>query len=198
VNRLTRLKGSLLVAMLAALMTWPATSYAGVHQIWDEAHLFQIDTLDAVNATLQQINERFDKDLMIETFASIPDDFKQRYTDEEREKFYDGWSIAEGRQLGVNGIVILVTGEPRHLHVVVGNETRKLAFTLADRDELVTQLTTAFRAKQYDAGIKAAAQFVHDRMTKNLAAARNQPGPNTRPGSAPATQPAKDQGPGSF
>ena len=59
--------------------------------------LFQVDTLDAVNATLQQINERFDKDLMIETFASIPDDFKQCYTDEEREKFYDGWSIAEGR-----------------------------------------------------------------------------------------------------
>jgi uncharacterized membrane protein YgcG len=203
VNWLSRLKTSVLtVALLAAFIAWPARASAGEHQVWDEAHLFKLDTLDQVNATLQQINERFDKDLMVETFASIPDDFKQRYTDQDREKFYDGWAIAEARQLGINGILILITGEPRHLHVVVGYDTRKVAFTLADRDELVSQLTAAFRTKQYDAGIVAGAKFVHDRMTKNMAAAASsRPGPSTRPGATtgPSTQPAKkDDGPGSF
>lgn len=200
-NWLTRFKGSIGgIVLLGALALQPATSSAGLHQVWDEAHLFKLETLDQVNASLQQINERFDKDLMIETYASIPDDFKQRYTDQEREKFYDGWAIAEGRQLGVNGILILITGEPRHLHVVVGYETRKVAFTLADKDELVTLITNSFRNKDYDAGIAAGVKFVHDRMTRNLAAAaNNHPGPATRPAStAPATQPAKNDGPGSF
>ena len=188
------------VALLAVIMMWPVAASAGVHQLWDEAHLFKLETLDQVNATLQQISDRFDKDLMIETFASIPDDFKQRYTDQERDKFYEGWAISEARQLGINGILVLITGEPRHLHVVVGYDTRKLAFTLADKDELVTLLTTAFRAKQYDAGMTAAAKFVQDRMTRNVAAAGNRHGATTRPGATttPTTQPAKDNGPGSF
>jgi hypothetical protein len=88
VHWLTRLKGSIVaVALLSALVVRPVKTSAGIHQVWDEAHLFKLETLDQVNASLQQINERFDKDLMIETYASIPDDFKQRYTDQEREKF---------------------------------------------------------------------------------------------------------------
>jgi hypothetical protein len=85
--------------------------------------------------------------------------------------------------------------------VVVGYETRKVAFTLADKDELVTLITNSFRNKEYDAGITAGVKFVHDRMTRNLAAAgNNRPGPSTRPGdkSGPTTQPAKNDGPGSF
>jgi len=201
VNRPTRSTKSawqklwMMTAMLAAMVSLPALSQAGVHQIWDQAHLFQVDTLDGVNATLAQIRERFDKDLMIETFPSIPDDFKQHYTDDDREKFYEGWAVSEARSLGVNGLLILITGQPRHLHIVVGYDTRKVGFTLADRDELVARLTNAFRAKQFDAGMKDAAQFVLDRMTRNYAAAKAQPA--TRPAASPATRPA-NEGPGSF
>jgi uncharacterized membrane protein YgcG len=199
VNWLTRLKGSICAAaLLVALVAQPRAASAGIHQLWDQAHLFKLETLDQVSTSLQQLNERFDKDLMIETFASIPDDFKQRYNDQDREKFYDGWAIAEGRQLGVNGILILITADPRHLHVVVGYETRKVAFTLADRDELVAQLTNSFRNKDYDGGITNAVKFVHDRMSRNLAAAATAPkGPGTRPATGPSTQPAKNDGPGS-
>jgi uncharacterized membrane protein YgcG len=163
----------------------PGVARAGVHQVWDEAHLFKAETLLEVEPILQEIDGRFYKDLMIETFPSIPDDLKKAQAQQDTITFHEGWSVVEGRALGVNGILVLVTRQPRHLHVFVGLDTRNKAFTLADRDELVTRLTSAFSAKDYDGGLLNGVKFVRDRMARNLAAA-----PATQPTSQPATMPA--------
>jgi len=176
---------SLAMAMVAAAVL-PAS--AGVHQVWDEAHFVKMETIDKADEILSDIHARFGKDLMIETFASIPDDLKPNLQKDGKDKFYDGWSISEGREMGINGLLILITGEPPHIQVTVGMDTRKKAFTLADRDELLELLAGAFRQKDFDGGILHAAQFVHDRMARNLgvgvAAA-------TQPATVPTTQPAQ-------
>jgi uncharacterized membrane protein YgcG len=182
VSRITKIVASIALSLFV-LLACPHGAAAGMHQVWDEAHFFKLQTVEDVDQTLDDIRTRFGKDLMIETFASIPDDFKQQYQTDGKEKFFEGWTVTEARGLEVNGVIILITGEPSHLQVEVGVETRKKAFTLADRDELVEQLVAAFKQKEFDRGIFQAAQFVHDRMARNMGVA---PGPTTRPATRPA------------
>ena len=168
----------------------PRPTQAGIHRVWDPAHLFKAETIQDVEQILDEISTKHLKDLMIETFPSIPDDFKRHYQEQDKAKFYEDWSVVEGRALGVNGVLILITGEPKHLHVYVGLDTRNKAFTLADRDELVQQLTKAFRDRQFDSGLIAAATFVRDRMARNLATP-----PTTQPATRPSTSPAESAAP---
>jgi uncharacterized membrane protein YgcG len=181
----------MLIAMvgLAVMLIAGRPAGAGVHQVWDEAHFLKLQTIDPVDQVLNDIQSRFGKDLMIETFASIPDDLKPNLQKDGKDKFYEGWSVSEGQELGINGLLILITGDPPHIQVTVGLDTRKKAFTLADRDELLEVLANAFRQKDFDGGILRAAQFVRDRMTRNMAAGA---GAATQPATAPATQPASN------
>ena len=164
----------LLVLSVASL------AMAGVHQIWDEAHFFKTETLDEVDKLLADIHTRFGKDLMVETFASIPEDLKQREQTDGNDKFFENWSMSEGRQLELNGVLVLITGEPHYVKVQVGLATRQSLFTLADASELADKLRSAFRAKQFDSGILEGVQFVRDRMARNLDEARTTK-PTTQP-----------------
>lgn len=156
--------------ILSALaLSVPLPASAGIHQAWDEAHFVKHQTLDKINQVLQEIRDHSGKDLMIETFASIPDDLKPNLQKDGKDKFYATWARSEAYQLGVNGVIILITGDPPHLQIEVGRDTQNKAFTLADRDELVKKLADAFSAKDFDGGLLMAAQFVRDRMAQNLA-----------------------------
>jgi uncharacterized membrane protein YgcG len=176
---------------LAILMLMIAgkPALAGEHQVWDEAHFLKLQTVDQVDKILGDIHAHFGKDLMIETFASIPDDLKPNLEKDGKDKFFEGWSVSEGQELQINGLLILITGVPPHIQITVGLDTRKKAFTLADRDQLLELLATSFRQKDFDGGILQAAQFVRDRMAKNLAGGA---GAATQPTTAPTTQPIKN------
>jgi uncharacterized membrane protein YgcG len=184
-------KHALTWALSLGVLAYPAVVCAGVHQVWDEAHLFKAETLLDVEPVLLDIDAKYYKDLMIETFPSIPDDLKNAHSTQDMTKFYEGWSIVEGNALKVNGILIIITAQSRHLHVYVGLDTRKKAFTLADRDELVNLLTTAFKARNYDGGLLDGVKFVRDRMAKNLAEApATQPTSPTSQATSQPSQPA--------
>lgn len=179
----------LVVAAMVASLARPAP--AGIHQAWDEAHFVKVQTIEQIDQILDDIHARFGKDLMIETFASIPDDFKPNLEKEGKDKFYAGWTRSEAYQLGVNGVIILITGDPKHLQVEVGRETQTKAFTLADRDELIEKMADAFKAKDYDNGLLGAAQFVRDRMARNLGGGgATPPPPATQPVTSPSPAPA--------
>ena len=167
------------VAVVAlSLMLVAGIVSAGIHQVWDQAHFFKAQTITQVDQILADIHEKYHKDLMIETFASIPDDFKQKFQQDGKEQFFKNWALSEGRSLELNGLIVLICGEPRHVQIELGLATRQKAFTEADRDELLHIITTAFKGKEFDKGIVDAAEFVRDRMDKNLAA-----------GNPPASQP---------
>lgn len=156
----------LIASAFALSVARPAA--AGIHQAWDQAHFVKHQTLDQINQVLQEIHDHSGKDLMIETFASIPDDLKPNLQKDGKDKFYSTWARSEAFQLGVNGVIILITGDPPHLQIEVGRDTQNKAFTIADRDELVKKLADSFGAKDFDGGLLMAAQFVRDRMAQNL------------------------------
>jgi uncharacterized membrane protein YgcG len=175
-----------IIALLVSLpiLCGPGVAHAGVHQVWDEAHLFKAETLLEVEPILQEIDAKFYKDLMIETFPSIPDDFKKYYQQKGKDKFFEDWAVSEGRTIKTNGIVILISADPRHVQIALGLDTARKAFKESDREELVTKITSAFSKGNYDQGLITAAEFVRDRMARNLAepaASRPSTGPTTLP-----------------
>ena len=177
-----RFSVSAIALLLPALLA--SSAFGGMHQVWDEAHFFKVETIERVDQTLAEIRQQFKKDLMIETFPSIPDDLKDKLKQQGKENFFKGWTRSEADRLNVHGIIILITGDPAHLQVEVGLKTSQQAFTLSDNDELVAKLVEAFRRKDYDNGLIEAAKFVQERLEKNAGG-----GATTRP-AAPATQQA--------
>ncbi|HSZ59218.1 MAG TPA: TPM domain-containing protein [Tepidisphaeraceae bacterium] len=165
-----------ILAVVLLLTAYEAS--AGIHEVWDQAHFFKPETIVQVDQILADIHEKYHKDLMIETFASIPDDFKTKYQQDGKEKFFKNWASSEGATLQLNGLIVLICGDPRHVQIELGQATRQKAFTEADRDELIGVITAAFKAKDFDKGIVVAARFVRDRMDKNLAGGDL---PTTRP-----------------
>ena len=142
---------NVMIMALVAFLARPAP--AGTHQLWDEAHFVKWQTIEQVDQILDEIHTKFGKDLMIETFPSIPDDYKAKLEKDGKEKFYAGWTRTDALDLNVNGAMILITGDPGHLQIEVGSQTQAQAFTLADRDELVQKMGEAFHAKDFDGGM---------------------------------------------
>ena len=82
-------------------------------------------------------------------------------------KMFDQWSIKEAKQQKVNGIYVLISREPAHLQIVVGNDTQKHAFTLKDRDALASLMLGKLRLKQYDEVLAECVKFVSTTMSSH-------------------------------
>jgi uncharacterized protein len=161
----------LLAVAFALLAAAPAPALSP--RIQDAAHVFSATAVDKADQVIRDIKDRDHKDLMIETFKTVPDgqaDKVKHMDRSERERFFEEWARERARREGVNGVYVLVCKEPAHLQVEVGNETRKRAFTVEDRNHLREILLSAFKAKEYDKGLLDGVQYVRDTMTENLAA----------------------------
>jgi uncharacterized membrane protein YgcG len=130
----------------------------------DEGKFFSKDALDKADKKIKEIYDRFHKDVVVETFPSIPADLEAKYRELGRKKFFVDWAQTRARNLGVNGIYILVTREPSHLQVEVGHRTEQKAFTLEDRDRLARGLLAKFKEKKFDDGLLEGLDFIEKNM----------------------------------
>jgi len=177
-----------LIAILALFV--PSTARAGEHRVDDQAGLLRPGFVKLADEVIDDIHARTNKDLMIETFDTIPDEMQDAARQQDKQAFYDHWVNTEARKLGVNGVFILITKVPPHIQVGVGLETRTKAFTFKDRDELIDRMTESFHNRQFDKGLMDAVNFVRQRMAANLGLPLPREIPSTQPASAPATEPA--------
>ena len=142
------------VAILA--VAWPAA--ASEPGIRDSGEFFSTQAIEQAGRTLQKIKQEFGKDVVVETFPAIPEDVRGSYDANAKNRFYDSWITREARRQGVNGVLILITKEPAHFQVGVGNKTRQKEFTVADRDALRDTILRDFRQKQFDQGLRNGAR----------------------------------------
>lgn len=157
----------ILIGASVALLLSAASAPAAPLGVRDEAHFFSADAIRQADQTIQQINQRHQEDLLIETLPSVPQDKQDQLQQLGKAKFFEQWANDRARQQGVNGVYVLITRDPTHLQAAVGNHTRQRVFTLQDRDELSKQLIAAFKIKQYDQGLISAVDFVSSRMDAN-------------------------------
>jgi uncharacterized membrane protein YgcG len=176
-NRLTFFFAALIATSLGLLRTSPALALdPGVK---DAGQFFSADTVTKADAQIQEIKKEHGKDLMLETFASIPEERKSAWEaakddKDARTKFFSGWLDDRAHALGVDGVYVLIVKDPGHLEVKAGVKTRQQAFTQANQDKLRDILLDAFKAKNYDEGLLKGVEYFGETLKKNLGGVKAQ------------------------
>jgi uncharacterized membrane protein YgcG len=96
----------------------------------DEAKLFSEKAIKSADAIVTKIRESHQKDLFIETLEKGVD-----------AKEYPAWARERAQKVGVDGVYIVITTDPKRYQVIVGEKTRTSGlFTNSDRDEAAKML----------------------------------------------------------
>ena len=148
--------GRTLFGLIVVLFCGVATTRAQRGEIRDNAAFFSDTAKTEASRQIAEIGARFKREVVIETFQSVPDDLKQGVNLQDRaaqNRLFEQWALRQARQLRVNGVYILISKEPAHLQVLVGNETQKSLFQLSDRDALVSAMRAKLRDRKNDAAL---------------------------------------------
>jgi uncharacterized membrane protein YgcG len=158
------------IALCLALATAMSAS-AAVPEVQDGAGFFKPEAIAKANDALAEIGKKHNKDLLIETYATVPADkvaAVKAMDKEGRAQFFQEWANSRARRRRVDGVYVLISKDPGHIQVEVGHETQKTAFTTKDRDRLRDILIDAFQKKEFDRGLLDAVQFVEKTLDENL------------------------------
>jgi uncharacterized membrane protein YgcG len=165
-----------LVWLLALL---PAS--AATPEVKDAAGFFSADAVQKANALVQAIKKQSGKDVVIETFPSVP---AERAADVKgmdraaRNRFFEDWAKQRMREAQGSDIYVLICRTPGHIQVGVGEETQKRAFPQSDRNKFRDQLVQGFQSREYDKALLDGLGFVRDRLEKNVSITDAAPVPN--------------------
>jgi hypothetical protein len=141
--------------------------------IKDGAKFFSEEAVKKATEDVRALAKKYGKDLVIETFAQVPEDDLEKVkamTREQRSDYFRDWARKRVKDEKVEGVYVLICKNPSHLYVEVTTRSRKL-FDNATTRKLIDLLLAKFREKKYDEGLSAAVRFVAER----LEAAKNDP-----------------------
>ena len=159
-----------LLTMVSLAFTLPSRADAGLK---DDGHFFKPETVERVTGEIKKIHDDFGKQLVIETYAAIPEARKADWDaakDDPKTKsaFFGKWLGERTHDLEVNGVYILIVKDPGHLEVKAGKKTKEKTFTEANQNKLSDILITAFKAKNYDEGLQTGVDYFRDSLKENL------------------------------
>jgi uncharacterized membrane protein YgcG len=144
----------------------PGPLWAVAPEIKDDGKFFSAEAVKKANKQIREIARKYERDLLIETFPTVPGGQAERVkamAPEERDKFFLNWASDRAEAAVVHGVYILVCKEPAHLEVVI----TKKAKTVFDKEafqKLRDLLLKHFREKHYDEGLQAAVDFVQEKL----------------------------------
>jgi uncharacterized protein len=144
---------------------------AATPEVRDEGGVFSATAIEKANQVIRTIHRDLRKELLVETFASVPKDRVNDYA-RNREEFFAGFVRDRAQAEGLEGIYVMVMKEPPphrfRIQVGVGQATRQRAFRPADRDQLVRVFQSSFREDHYDEALLQGVAFVQSTLRKNL------------------------------
>ena len=124
----------------------------------DEGAFFSPYALTRAANEIKEIERRFKRPLVIETFKNIPADRMEKFKamDPKDAKatndFFNDWAVDRWKAVGVGSIYVLICKEPSRFKTVVGTNTAKKVFTLSDiallQNVLLNGLRKANTAKE--------------------------------------------------
>ncbi len=160
------------LALCAALVASVPAQAAGAGFIRDQGEFFSESGKAEASRKIAELERRFKKDVIVETFKEIPSEYKTSAGAKDKaalNSLYSKWALRQARELRVNGIYVLLTRQPAHLQIEVGNSTQNRAFTLRDRDDLATLMLGKLRNKEFDQALLEGLNFVSATMASHVA-----------------------------
>jgi hypothetical protein len=134
----------------------------------DDAKLFSPEAVKKANAEIREIAEKFGRDLLVETFASVPaDDLEKvkKMEKEERAGYFKKWAIDRAKEAVVNGVYVLICKEPTSYYVEVPPKAGAV-FNAKVRNKLIQQIGGDLREKRFDEALLGAAKLVRETLEK--------------------------------
>ena len=112
-------------------MVVPAPLQAAEPKVNDRAEFFSESAVEQATRKIQEIRRRYKVEVVIETFASIPDSMKAHTSPRtEEQKFFRRWAETRATDEGVKGIYVLICKNPGHMQIEPDESVRRKAFTL--------------------------------------------------------------------
>ena len=134
----------------------------------DGGKFFTKEGLEKADKKIREIYAKYRKDVVVETYMSPPEGKALPEDREKRAEFYREWAEKRIKELGVNGVYILVTRKPPHLHLEVDELTRKKGLPPGERNKVAKKMLEEFRDKKFDAGLLAALESIEASLKANL------------------------------
>ena len=163
-------RGMMWLTVAAFLVSAGAARAVGP-EVRDSAGLFSPAAVQQADAAIQKLQKELGKELLIETFAGVPENRKADYS-RSREEFFTSFVRERAQAARLNGIYVMVMKEePPHrmrIQIGLGEATRQRAFLASDRDQLVRVLQASFRDNKYDEGLTSAVAFVERTVRSHL------------------------------
>jgi uncharacterized protein len=150
----------------AACLVLCGPAAAVTPEIKDEGKFFSAETVKKMNEEIREIYRKYDRDLLIETFASLPADKKEKFKDmskEEKSKVFLEWAKSRAEAAVVKGVYILICKEPGRIETYVSRKERGV-FDRATRVKLFKAMAEEFQDKNYEKGLTAAVKFVREKL----------------------------------
>lgn len=182
----------LLTGLVVALLLGTSLSRAERGVILDNGAFFSDSAKAEASRQLLDVGLRFKKEVVIETFKGVPDEVSKGVNLQDRaavNRMFEQWTLRQARQQRVNGIYILLSKEPSHLQVIIGDDTQHTLFTPKDRTVLVDVMLARLRTKQNDEALLQGVNVIASSM-KSHVVARSRPPVQNR-----ATTAAEDSSP---
>jgi S1-C subfamily serine protease len=130
----------------------------------DEGKFFSDEAVQKANQAIALIAHRYGRDVLIETFASVPADDAEKVKAmdaTERRKYFADWAQKRTQAVGINGVMILICRSPATLYVNVSQHAGGVV-TKAEEKAIHEALLQAFREKKYDDGLAEALRLIRD------------------------------------
>jgi uncharacterized membrane protein YgcG len=170
-NRIRQIIPMLLLGLCAGL----TPAYAMNSVIRDDGEFFSAEAKAKANEEIAAIRKKFNKDLIIETYATAPD-FPQDATETQKKEYFEKWAGARDKAVGTDGIFVLICRQPAYVQAGVNLGTQRLGFSIQDRNKLRDILIAGFKDKKYDSALIDATSYVSTTLARGPGANQTTPG----------------------
>jgi uncharacterized protein len=129
-------------------------------RIKDGAKLFSQEAMDKAEKTIAKVKREYKQDLLVETYAEIPESLLPKYKAEQKRAFFSNWARDRYNQAKVSGVLILVCKDPTYIFTEEGKQTGKRAFTEQNAQAVSDLMAKHFKERDFDGGLLAAVEYV--------------------------------------
>jgi Trypsin-like peptidase domain/TPM domain len=130
----------------------------------DGGRFFSEKTLLATNDAAKSVYQKTGRDLVVETYANIPNDKTDEVKamkQEDRAKFFKSWAEARAKAEDVKGVLLLVCRTPSSFHVTITDHKHNDAVP-----KLTAIIRDNFTKKEFDTGLEEFVKAAVELLTK--------------------------------
>src|SRR5205807_7369629 len=79
----------------------------------DDGKFFTKEGLEKANKKIRELYQKYKKDVVVETLETLTEEQQKRLKEESAKRFFASLALARAKELGVNGVYIVICKKPR-------------------------------------------------------------------------------------